>query len=191
MRIALVTTPVESRSGIGDYVRHLLPYLREHAEIDLFVEIGLEGEEESGERTRPVDQLRPREYDQILYQLGNEIQHAFMVPLVRGLGGTVMLHDWVLFDLALAAFPSLARGGLRGLRRAWTEGGLEEAAIYWRNKHGAVRESESGGGVFRSGWHVPEQPGRWCASRALLALPPAEELRLDLVDEFGEPGRSN
>ena len=33
MRIALITTPPGVRSGIGDYTRHLLPSLRERAEV--------------------------------------------------------------------------------------------------------------------------------------------------------------
>lgn len=170
MRIALITTPWSSRSGIADYTRHLLPYLREGADIDLFVEVGREGEDSGGEPLRSVADLRPRDYDRLLYQLGNEAQHAFMVPLVRDLGGTVMLHDWVLFDLALEAFPELRRGGLRGLRRALSEGGIEQAIVYWRNKRRAR------GGV-EVGWHAPEAGGRWCSARAVIACGAASGLR--------------
>lgn len=169
MRIALVTTPWSSRSGIADYTRHLLPYLRARAEVDLFVEIGREGEECGGEQLHSVDELRPRDYDRILYQLGNEAQHAFMVPMVRNVGGTVVLHDWVLFDLAMAAFPELQRGGLRGLRRAFQEGGAAEARVYLRGKRRPP--------ALVRGWYAPEEGGRWCAARAPLEIEGAERLR--------------
>jgi glycosyltransferase involved in cell wall biosynthesis len=169
VRIALVTTPWSSRSGIADYTRHLLPYLREGADVDLYVEPGREGEECAGEELRSVAELEPREVDRILYQLGNEAQHAFMVPLVKNLGGTVMLHDWVLFDLAMAAYPELGRGGLRGLRRAFCEGGAEEARVYLRNKRGPA--------AVQTGWHAHEADGRWCAASATIPVDGADRLR--------------
>lgn len=169
MRIALITTPWSSRSGIADYTRYLLPHLREGAEVDLYVEPGREGEPCAGEELRSVAELEPREVDRILYQLGNEAQHAFMVPLVRDLGGTVVLHDWVLFDLAMAAYPELGRGGLRGLRRAFTEGGAGEAAVYLRNKRGRAAP--------QAGWHAPEADGRWCAAGATIPLGAADRVR--------------
>lgn len=178
MKIALITTPAGSRSGIGDYTRHLLPALRESAEVDLYVEAGRES---AGERS--VKDLVPRDYDQLLYQLGNERQHAFMAPLIRTLGGTVMLHDWVLFDLALAAWPELERGGLRGSRRAWIEGGFEQ----WRILREARRGCEDSGPgpdlSIAGGWHDAERAGRWCADRAQVVLgsPTPDALELDLI----------
>jgi hypothetical protein len=40
MKVAFVTTPPSVRSGIGDYARHLLPYLREHCDVEVFVREG-------------------------------------------------------------------------------------------------------------------------------------------------------
>ncbi|HKX45128.1 MAG TPA: hypothetical protein VJP77_00290, partial [Planctomycetota bacterium] len=114
MKVALVTTPPSVRSGIGDYTRHLLPYLRERVALDAFVADELAGEALCGAPTRAVSELDPVRYDRVLYQLGNETNHAFMARVLPALGGTVVLHDWVLFDLALAAWPALARGGARG-----------------------------------------------------------------------------
>ncbi len=170
LKIALVTTPFSARSGIADYTRHLLPHLREKADVDLFVEAGRENEESAGEALRSVADLPPREYDQILYQLGNESQHAFMARLVRALGGTVMLHDWVLFDMAVAAYPALARGGPFGLRKAWQEGGAGEARAWQRHRRG--------GGA--SGWYAAEDGGRWSAAKAEFACAGADALELDV-----------
>jgi glycosyltransferase involved in cell wall biosynthesis len=174
LKIALVTTPGSSRSGIADYTRHLLPYLREGADVDVFVEVGRESEE-----TGSVADLNPRDYDQILYQLGNEAQHAFMLPMIRAIGGTVVLHDWVLFDLAVAAYSSLERGGFFGHLRAVREGGPEEARIYGRSRRRGQRLPA--GERFGPGWYAAEEGGRWSSARAELDLRASAALRLEFL----------
>ena len=129
MKVALVTTPPSLPSGIGDYTRHLLPYLREHCDVEVFVEHGVDDPGWGSERARQVSELAPREFDQILYQLGNELSHAFMPRMIRAIGGTVVQHDWVLFDMALRAFPALARGGAKGHALALREGGPAQARL--------------------------------------------------------------
>ena len=166
MRIALITTPPSARSGIGDYTRHLLPYLRERAEVDLFVEDRLCT---PGEGTKPVSSIRPREHQQLLYQLGNERAHAFMRPMLAALGGTVLLHDWVLFDQAVAASPELSRGGWRGAKAALSEGGLRAAKTWrWARKQGvlALPSPVEGACPFAHGWHELEEHGRWSSRSA-------------------------
>ncbi len=201
MRIALVTTPPSIRSGIGDYTRRLLPHLRERAHVELFVAPGLEGEVLDGLPTRAADDLRPREFDQVLYQLGNEVPHGFMARMVRAVGGTVVQHDWVLFDMALSAFPALSRGGAKGHFLALREGGLEQARVYlanWLDRRrqrlgagapgGAADPSELSGTLL-SGWHSPEPAGRWTADLALVRLP-SRTARAVEVELLGEPGRT-
>lgn len=183
MKIALVTTLRERGSGIADYTRRLLPHLRERAEVEVYVAPGLEGEEEGVGRLRSALELRPKAQDQILYQLGNETRHAFMARMVRALGGTVALHDWVLFDLACAAWPGLARGGLRGRWLALREGGLEQALAYHRGR------GDAGATAPAFGWHAPEPGGRWTADGATLPAPPEEADALRLVLS-GPPGRA-
>ena len=196
MKIALVTTPPSQPSGIGDYTRHLLPELSRHAEIELFVEDGREGEALLGREMRPVRALESRAFDQIVYQLGNEIAHAFMEPLVRRFGGTVVLHDWVLFDMALAAHPALARGGIKGLALALREGGLEQASIYVDNFLARRRErkvaqsrtaSQRSDGVLLDGWHAVEPRGRWTSAvaRARLSGSGLECVRIAFSTEAG------
>ena len=86
MKLALVTTPPSLASGIGDYTRQLAAQLAHHAEIHGFVEHGRQGETLEGRAQRSVAELDPREFDQIVYQLGNEIAHAFMGPVIRRCG---------------------------------------------------------------------------------------------------------
>lgn len=187
MRIALVTTPASVRSGIGDYTRHLLPYLRERAEVDLFVEDRLS---DPSEGTRPVTSIRPREHQQLLYQLGNERAHAFMRPMLAALGGTVMLHDWVLFDQAVAASPELSQGGWRGAKAALYEGGIRAAKTWrWARKQGvpALTAPLEGAAPFAYGWHELEEHGRWSSRSAGLHLlrDGADALRLSLLVPAG------
>ena len=180
MKIALVTTPPSDRSGIGDYTHHLLPYLREKAAVDQFVEPGKEGPGWDGEPARSALELDPRAYDRVLYQLGNESNHAFMAPMVRAIGGVVAQHDWVLFDLALRAYPALARGGWKGYLLALREGGLEQARTYvgnWRERRKGRREpaeeidARALPGTLLAGWHANEPRGRWVADVAWLRIP--------------------
>ena len=193
MKVALITTPASLRSGIGDYTRHLLPFLREECDLHLFTRRG-EEEAPPGQESRPIADLDARHFDQVLYQLGNETHHAFMVPMVRAIGGTVVLHDWVLFDLALAARPDLARGGLRAARLLLREGGMAELRRWWRNRRARPVERDAdraaaSGAALVEGWHGPEAGGRWTSQTALFRLPGrgVRRARLELI---GEPGRS-
>ncbi len=136
MRVALVTTPPEVSGGIGDYTRSLLAPLRELVDLELFVAPRDAGQAFDGMTLRSCNEVRARSFDRILYQLGNVRAHAFMVPLLGALGGTVALHDWILFDLATAARPGLERGGLAGHFAALREGGFAALRI-----HAASRRS--------------------------------------------------
>ncbi|HED64018.1 MAG TPA: glycosyltransferase [Planctomycetes bacterium] len=197
MKVALVTTPPTVRSGIGDYTRHLLPYLREHCDVQVFVEPGQEDCEWPGEDVRSADRLIPREHDQILYQLGNEGRHAFMVDMIRRIGGTVMQHDWVLFDLAMNTFPGLQRGGPKGHTLALREGGPAQAKVYLRNwldrrrqRRQPPRAVDPSGieGTILFGWHEPEKDGRWTSDRAAVRIPDRGVQTIE-VDVHTEPGR--
>lgn len=198
MKVALVTTPPSVRSGIGDYTRHLLPSLREHCEVEIFVQGGLDDPGWEGEKAQLVSALDPRRFDQVLYQLGNELAHAFMPRMIRAIGGTVVQHDWVLFDLALAAWPGLARGGAKGHALALREGGLQQTQVYLRNWLDRRRQrlrpepppDVSGiAGTLLFGWHGAEAHSRWTSDFAGLRIPGegVEWVRFDL---HLEPGRS-
>ena len=202
LKVALVTTPPSHRSGIGDYTRHLLPYLCEHAEVDVFVERLEDGDEDSPEwgvpiKVRPASELDPREYNQVLFQLGNEMNHAFMLPMIRAIGGTVMQHDWVLFDLAAVAYPAISRGGIKGHATVLREGGPEQLRSYLNNWRDRRRQRlvptarfDAGGyeGTLLFGWHAPEGDGRWVADYASLRIPArgVKEVELEL---HGDPRR--
>ena len=130
MKLALVTTPWDSPSPVGAHTRELVRELADATEIAVFVERGRHGADYFGWTTRAADTLVPRQFDQVLYQLGDEREHAFMAPMLRRLGGCVGISAWALPHLAFAAFPRLARGGWSGFACAVREGGLAQARRY-------------------------------------------------------------
>jgi hypothetical protein len=127
LRIALLSTAPSIPSRVTASVQPLLPYLREGAEIELFV---APGSEEREQGTRSARELDPQRFDQILHVLGNERSRAFITPVLRAFGGTVALDEWSLGELAFASRPELELGGARGIWAAWLEGGLGEARSY-------------------------------------------------------------
>ena len=198
MKVALVTTPPSVRSGIGDYTRHLLPYLREHCEVEVFVEHGHDESAWQGERASLAAGLHPRQFDQVLYQLGNEQSHAFMPRMIRAIGGTVAQHDWVLFDMAMKAWPALVRGGAKGHALALREGGLQQTHAYLRNW--LERRRERGvpqpaldptqiQGQILFGWFSAEGHGRWTTDHAALRIP-AEGVRRVRLELYLDSGRT-
>ena len=185
MRLALVTTPESQSSGIGDYTQTLGKFIGQRVTLLPYLPDDCQDTTWCGFEAKPISQLVPKSADRILYQIGNERSHAFMIPALRRLGGAVTLHDWVLFDLATAAYPELERGGWRGQLAAMRCGGLSQRALWHEalvaRKRGANRGSASSGGVLLHGWHGSEGDGRWTAARAgLRVLPGTDSLRLDL-----------
>ncbi len=131
MKLALVTVPWDAPGAHAQAVRSLGRELWDHAEVAVFVERGREGADWFGVPTRPASALVPKQFEQVLYCVDDAPEHAFMAPLVRNLGGCVALHGWSLRSFAHAALPALARGGWRGLRAGFEEGGLEGAREGW------------------------------------------------------------
>jgi glycosyltransferase involved in cell wall biosynthesis len=183
VKIALLTTPPSMHSGIADYTRHLLPSLRARAQVQVFVDdeaLGEREEELAGQPVAPLSRLDPRRFDRVLYQLGNESRHAYMLRALPRLGGVVVQHDWVLFDLALATYPALVRGGVKGAALAAREGDLRQLRTYagtWAARRRSHRQPQPAvdprghEGPLIGGWHEPEAHGRWIADRASFRLP--------------------
>jgi glycosyltransferase involved in cell wall biosynthesis len=184
LKVALVTTSPSIPSGIGDYTRHLLPALGQHLQLELFHEPGSPECEQAGLRSRPASALVPAQFERVLYQLGNMGAHAFMLPLLKRFGGVVMQHDWVLFDLAVAAHPGLTRGGTKGALLAAREGGPSQLKTYLQSflarRRGrlvapalpaALPAEAQDTGELIFGWHEPEPQGRWIADQAFVRMP--------------------
>ena len=124
LRLALVTTP-EALDPSSRWAS-IMAALAEHCDLSVVVE---SGRESAGRSSAEV--LRPRAHEQILFVLEDTPACAFMLPMIRAIGGTVYLPRWELPALAMAAHPELERMGLRGWFHALREGGPREA-LAWR-----------------------------------------------------------
>ena len=114
MRVAYASPLPPSGSGIADYSAELLPAL---AEAGLELTLFLDGRgAAAGELTRrfPVRSLselvrRRRDFDLLVYQLGNSAEHhAEILRLALELPGVAVLHEFMLHHLVRAV--TLGRG---------------------------------------------------------------------------------
>ncbi|MDR6883198.1 glycosyltransferase [Bacillus sp. 3255] len=100
-KLAIFTPLTPLKSGITAYMNVILPALQKSYECDLFIDGGYEpllpqeiGEEQA-KRIYPHDVFPQKagQYDEILYQLGDSILHAYITPYVLKYPGVVDLHD--------------------------------------------------------------------------------------------------
>ncbi len=102
LRLAYFSPINPQRSGISDYSELLLPHLANHAEIDIYVDGYQPSSEAITERFRTYDyraydQISEyRDYDLIVYQMGNSSFHEYMYQTLLAHPGAVVLHDFVL-----------------------------------------------------------------------------------------------
>lgn len=130
-RLAFVSPLPPERTGIADYSAELLPALAAHYDIEVVVaqdqvdDLGVDRY-----KVRDVSWLRAHahEIDRVLYQVGNSPFHQHMLPLMREISGTVVLHDFYMSGLM--AWLELHAGA----DHAWTE------ALYASHGYGAVRD---------------------------------------------------
>lgn len=82
-------------SGISDYDEELLPFLREHYDVDVFF-----NNEIKGEHVYPHGDFlirnRRQPYDLTLYQIGNSLLHEIMYGYLFQFAGAIVFHDYCL-----------------------------------------------------------------------------------------------
>ncbi len=114
-RLALFTPLPPCRSGIADYNAAFLPYLARHFSIDLFVDDYEVSAADLRERfsIHPHAEFaaRRREYDAIVYEMGNSEFHAYMLDYLARYPGIVVLHDAYLSGLYGYVDFNLGRSG--------------------------------------------------------------------------------
>lgn len=134
MRLAYFSPLNPIASGISAYSEELLPLLAREFEIELIVE-------DYAPTNRalarfPIRTVREfiehaREYDVILYHMGNSPAHATMYRTLLQIPGVVVLHDVVLHHLR--AWQTLNRGDVKNyvsaLRAAYGDAGAELATL--------------------------------------------------------------
>jgi glycosyltransferase involved in cell wall biosynthesis len=105
LRVACFTPLPPRMSGIADYSLSLLRQLARLADVDCFVEASV-GEDHSTLTECGIFEFssfekshRQRPYDVILYQLGNNTHHAYVLPFVKHHPGVSVIHDFSLLGL--------------------------------------------------------------------------------------------
>ena len=97
MRLAVVTPLDAQATGVADYSRDLLPPLAAVADHEIVVYTDRAGATQSGTgwHARPIADLpsTARNFDLIIYQMGNGPAHDFMATAVYDHPGLLVLHD--------------------------------------------------------------------------------------------------
>ncbi|EIC22565.1 glycosyltransferase [Thiorhodovibrio frisius] len=111
-RLAYLSPLPPQRSGIADYSARLIPELARYYAIDLYTD-SLDVADDwlsANFSFRPLDAFpaHARDYDRILYHLGNSQYHQEMFSLLRSYPGVVVQHDAFLSNILalLHAHPS-------------------------------------------------------------------------------------
>ncbi|MBV5330742.1 MAG: glycosyltransferase [Chlorobium sp.] len=131
-RLAFVSPLPPERTGIADYSAELLPALSAHYDIEVVVAQERVGDSWVNLHSKVRDVLWFRthagEFDRVLYQIGNSPFHQYMLPLLREVPGTVVLHDFYMSGLM--AWLELHAGA----EHAWAD------ALYVAHGYRAVRD---------------------------------------------------
>jgi hypothetical protein len=132
MKLALVTTPWDAPGDYAACTRALGRELWDHADVHVFVERGREGADwfggahAVGGRAAPA-RLRSGALPRRRHRRTRPSWRRWCARSAV----VSRLHSWELRQLARAAYPELAKPGLRAAKRAFGEGGLTAAREHW------------------------------------------------------------
>jgi len=182
MRLAWVSPLPPTRSGIADYSAELMPAVAAWAPVAPFAPFP-HGEVPWGP-VRSLTDLPPRsrDFDLIIYHMGNNPYHVGIYELALRLPGLVVLHDCVLHHLV--ARCTAGAGDAAGyLWHLVYERGAAGAATAVRHAHGVFSERErfldplnrvllarSRGVIVHSRW-AAEQVRRTCPDLPVRVVP--------------------
>ena len=103
-RLAFFTPLPPQQSGIADYSADVLSALASRFKIDVYIDDGYTPDDLFADQISiyPHTEFsaRVKEYDHILYQMGNSMFHYYMYPYLRQYGGTLVLHDYNMHGVA-------------------------------------------------------------------------------------------
>jgi glycosyltransferase involved in cell wall biosynthesis len=136
-RLAFVSPLPPVRSGIADYARDLLPHLVESFEVEVFVDPRHPLVAEGAYGTLPLHPgtelgRRFADFDGVVYQLGNNLHHRFVLELAGELPGIVVLHDLVLHHLYEEIAGLEDEWGTYGAALREAYGPIGTAVVQWK-----------------------------------------------------------
>src|SRR5688572_24380709 len=126
MKVAVLTPLPPTKTGVAHYASILLPKLGRQVQVTAFA--SLEG-------------YRRTDFDQVIYQLGNNPHHEVMYAEAMREPGVIVLHDLVLHHLIVEM--TLARGDVDGYVAA-LEANHGAAGAAWARGRAAGLHSEMG-----------------------------------------------
>ena len=150
MKIALFSPLHPMKSGIADYTEEMLPLLKRHFEIDLYVDPDFILTDptlraEFGVFPYRPDSFSASEYDAIIYHMGNFYPaHRFIYEALRKNPGIVVLHDYVLqgFYARRAEVEKDFAGYRRLLETHYGRDGAEIAEAFAKRVQPPIWETE-------------------------------------------------
>jgi glycosyltransferase involved in cell wall biosynthesis len=143
MRIAWVSPLPPACSGIADYSAELLPELAREVDLTLFPPAPYDPSCLPEFSFSPLSTLpdQAKDFDLILYHLGNNPYHVEIYNLARRLPGAIVLHDYVLHNLV--ARCTIQAGDLAGyIWHLAYECGSAGASAALRRWYGVFSERE-------------------------------------------------
>ena len=140
MRLAVFTPLPPAPTGIADYSQALLPHLAAHARVDVFVDDGYEPHGFGSAhpiRIRNKAEYRPEEFDETLFQFGNNHFHVYVYDQALKTRGILLMHEYNMHYLVADA--TITRTGWDDyLREVEYEGGDQALAHARRAQLGEV-----------------------------------------------------
>lgn len=209
MRVAMVT-PMSAESAIADVMVQAVPALSEEWDLEIWCPT------EPSTRPCPVpvhsyaeanaDVLHSlREYDLVVYVLGNSPWHSRILPLARAHPGLVVLHDVAMTDLV--RYTAIERDDLEALTARVTEDHGDEHGRTFRTAAGAegpdawlrfcaevplFEEAVEGslGVIVHSMWHADIVDGHSLGGVTVAPLPvPSAKVGFDDAHDGSVAGR--
>ncbi|MEZ5392345.1 MAG: glycosyltransferase family 4 protein [Bryobacterales bacterium] len=118
MKLAVFTPLNPARSGISDYSESLLPEMAKHLELTVFIDDGYEANgfpPGVDIAIRNHREYRPEDFDETLYQFGNNPFHVYVYDALLRHPGVILLHESNLHHLLADA--TIKRGDWDGYMR--------------------------------------------------------------------------
>lgn len=106
MKLAVFTPLNPARSGISDYSETLVPELAKHAEVEVFVDGTYEPDGFGPGVEVPIRHQRefdPKEFDETLYQFGNNPFHVYVYDQALRHPGVALMHEFNMHHLVADA----------------------------------------------------------------------------------------
>lgn len=137
-KIAMFSPLPPQQSGIADYTYDIISILNKNYVIDMYVDSEVDelGLDNVTVYNHHEFKRKHKEYDRIVYQMGNSLYHRYMHPYVKKYPGIVVLHDYNMRGVveAMYVYEKLQQNKMSEVLRE--EGYSEEEIQYYMNHLG-------------------------------------------------------